>query len=82
MPKARHLRISRLVFADPVPAGWDEEKILWWRRRYRITNEDRKPIVVTRIPGTRFYRIRDGRHRVIASMGAGRRTVLAVVEDR
>jgi mRNA-degrading endonuclease RelE of RelBE toxin-antitoxin system len=82
MPRARHLRIDRLVFAVPVPAGLDLERILRRRRRYRMSNEDRKPIVVTRIPGTRFYRVRDGRHRVIASMGAGRRTVLAVVEDR
>jgi hypothetical protein len=79
MPNPKHLQIDDLLFPVPVAAGMDQEKLVWWARKYRQTNEDRRPIEVTRIPGTRFYRIADGRHRTVASMMAGRRTVLAVI---
>jgi hypothetical protein len=46
---------------------------------YRSTTEDAPPITVQR--EGKHYRILDGRHRYIASVIAGRRRVLANVED-
>lgn len=45
---------------------------------YRGSNEDVEPIRVSR--EGHHYRIVDGRHRAIASLIAGRRRVLAVIE--
>lgn len=43
---------------------------------FKGTNEDVQPITIRR-EGESFYRIVDGRHRAVASMMAGRKTVLA-----
>jgi hypothetical protein len=67
--------------AEPVSAGMDPYKLMAFTRQFRGTNEDREPIVIAPIPGTEFFRISDGRHRFIASVMAGRKDVLAIIEE-
>ncbi len=77
------LRLDQLLFLRNCPAGMD------WAVIGRFVCELRKgaapvdpPIRVYAEPGTPFYRVADGRHRVIASYIAGRDTILAVVEPK
>lgn len=72
------IRLDRVLFPKPVPAGCNYLLIAALALRYRSTNEDVEPILVTR--EGHYYRITDGRHRVMASIIAGRRRVLATVE--
>ena len=73
----RHIPLDRLLFPEPVSAGMNPLELMAMALRYRATNEHRKPITVTR--EGRYYRIADGRHRAVAAMIAGRKTVLARV---
>jgi uncharacterized ParB-like nuclease family protein len=79
------LPISQLLFPEPVSSGLDVLKLIKRILQYRRTNEHRKPIQVTLLgylEGQPVYRIADGRHRTVSSMGAGRKTVLAQVVDQ
>lgn len=74
----RRIRLERLLLVKPVSAGLNPYVIMSLAYMYRSSNDDAPPIRVTR--EGRYYRVSDGRHRVIASIMAGRRRVLAVVE--
>jgi hypothetical protein len=76
---AARLRLDRLLFPDPVAAGLNPFVLFSLAYLYRSSNDDADPITVTRERDD-LYRIRDGRHRAMASMIAGRKTVLAVIE--
>ncbi|MDF2991881.1 MAG: hypothetical protein K0S37_2395 [Microbacterium sp.] len=73
-----HVPIERLLWPDPVVAGMNYLVVASLTYMYRGSNEDADPITV-RAEGA-YWRIVDGRHRAVASMVAGRKTVLAVVE--
>jgi hypothetical protein len=74
----RLVPIERLLWPDPVVAGMNYLVVASLTYFYRGGNEDADPITV-RAEGA-YWRIVDGRHRAVASMMAGRKTVLAVVE--
>jgi hypothetical protein len=70
---------DELLFGRPVPAGMDFAVIGLWVCHQRKTSDPvDPPIEVYREPGTPFWRIRDGRHRVVAALIAGRDWITAV----
>ena len=70
--------IDTLLFKEPVSCGASPFVIMALAQFYRTTNEHTVPITI-RAEGNR-WRILDGRHRVIASIIAGRKTVFASEE--
>lgn len=72
------IRLERVLLPKPVPAGMSPLVVMSLAYMYRATNEDAQPIHVTR--EGHHYRVADGRHRVIGSIIAGRRRILADVE--
>ena len=82
MPREpRRVRVDRILFPDPVPAGMNSVVALVFGHRYRTTTEENEPIEIRPVDGTRFYRIADGRHRFVGCLLAGRRHVVAFTED-
>lgn len=77
MPK--RIRVDRILVPPNVASGMNPLVVMSLAYLYRSTTEDAPPITVTR--DGRNYRITDGRHRYIASVIAGRRRVLAEVEQ-
>lgn len=79
MSETFRVRLDELRFLPPVTAGLNVYQLLGRIPYLRDTTEDVDPILVTApcVPcGTRT--ILDGRHRVIASIAAGRQDILAV----
>ncbi len=74
-----HIPLNRILLPEPVSAGMDLYILLTLAGLFRKTNEDTTPIEVVR--HGRVYQLTDGRHRVIASIIAGRKTVLANVRE-
>lgn len=72
---AEMVRLDRLLFPEPVSAGMNVLVVASFTLRYRGTNEHLDPIRLDR-EGDNF-RIADGRHRVVASIMAGRKEILA-----
>lgn len=79
MPELKRVRIDRCMVGPNVPAGMNILVVASLVYMYRSSNEDAPPIQVTR--EGRYYRVVDGRHRMVASLIAGRRRVLAKVLD-
>lgn len=80
-PKTFQARIDRLRFKDPIAAGLNPYNLLGMVPLLRGSNEDHDPILVSPACPTCGDRIvLDGRHRWIASVIAGRSTVLAIEE--
>lgn len=77
MPK--RIRVDRIIVSEPVPAGMSPLVVMSLAYMYRSTTEDADPITVTR-EGP-HYRVADGRHRYLASVIAGRRRILATIEE-
>lgn len=75
----RHMRLDQMLFPEPVPAGMNPLVLMSLAYLYRGSNEDVEPILV-HYEGDELYSVSDGRHRAVASMIAGRKTVLAVIE--
>lgn len=75
---AWHVPLDQLLVKEPVPAGMNLAVIQSLVPLYRGTTEDTTPIAVRRDP--HGWRVMDGRHRFIASLIAGRASVLAVEE--
>lgn len=75
------LPIELMTFPPPVTAGMDPYILMSLAGMYRKTNEHADPIEVIFDPETAYYAIKDGRHRVVASMMAGRKTVLATIVE-
>lgn len=75
--RLRRVRLDRILLPVSVPAGMSPLVVMSLAYLYRASNEDVEPVELTR--HGRFYRVTDGRHRVVASHIAGRRRVLAVV---
>lgn len=73
----QQIPLDLLLFPEPVAAGMNPLVVMSLAYLYRATNEHVEPITVT--PHGGHYRITDGRHRAVASMIAGRKTVLAKV---
>lgn len=76
-----HVQIQCLTFPEPVTAGMNPLVLFSLAYMYRSGNEDAEPILISpdeEVQG--LYCITDGRHRVVASMIAGRKTVLALIE--
>lgn len=71
--------LDRLLFPEPVTAGMNPFVLMSLAYLYRAGNEHTTPIRVTRCGD--LYRITDGRHRAVASMIAGRKTVLAKIKE-
>lgn len=69
--------VNKLLFKPNAPAGMNPFVLMSEAYFYRSGVEDGRPIDV-KIEGDN-YRIQDGRHRVVASMLAGRPDVLAKV---
>lgn len=78
MTETFHVPIRLLLFRDPVAAGMDPYVLMALTKMFRTSNEDVAPILL-REAGS-YYTILDGRHRTVASMMAGRKTVLAEIE--
>lgn len=73
-----HAPIHLILFPVPVAAGMDPYVLMGLTKLFRCSNEDVEPVVL-RAEGA-YYTLTDGRHRTVASMMAGRRTVLARIE--
>jgi hypothetical protein len=77
-----HAPIDRLVLKEPVPAGLDPYRLLSLVPLLRDSVKDHDPILIRPIGGTGFFRVEDGRHRMVASVMAGRTHVLAELDIR
>jgi hypothetical protein len=73
--------IETLLFKEPVTAGMDIYTLATLTRLYRNSNEHTTPITIRR-ETDETWRIMDGRHRVVASMMAGRKHILATEEPQ
>lgn len=71
------IELNRLLYPEPVSAGMNPFVLMSLAYFYRSGNEHTAPIQVT--PVSAFYRISDGRHRAVAAMIAGRKTILAEI---
>lgn len=76
--KTQRITLDKLLFKPNAPAGMNPLVVMSLAYYFRSGVMDSAPIVVKREGEN--YRIMDGRHRVMASMIAGRSDVLAVVE--
>lgn len=75
------IRLDQLLFLRNVPAGMDPFVVGHWAMVQRKGADPvDPPIRVFAEPGTPFYRVSDGRHRVLGALLAGRDTILAVIE--
>lgn len=74
------IRLDHLLYPDPVAAGMNYLVIASLALMYRSSNEHAEPITISRDEGSGYWRIVDGRHRSVASMVAGRKTVKARVQ--
>lgn len=72
--------LSRLLFADNIPAGMDLLTIAAIAAILRKSNEPIEPILIRAVPGTDLYRVTDGRHRTVGAFIAGRVDIEARVE--
>ena len=81
MSSTRRLRIDRLLLLPNIPSGMNPLVLMSLVYMYRSTDHDAEPITVTPTEYPGVYRIKDGRHRFMASVIAGRRRVLAVIEQ-
>lgn len=75
----RRFRIDRLLLLPNIPSGMNVLVLMSLVYMYRSTDHDAEPITVVDL-GNGFFRVKDGRHRFLASVIAGRRRVLGVVE--
>lgn len=71
--------IQWITFPEPVTGGMNAYVLMSLAYMYRSTNEDTEPVEL--ICDNGCYAIADGRHRVVASMMAGRKSVLAYVTN-
>lgn len=69
--------LDRLLYPEPVSGGMNPFVLMSLAYHYRAGNEHTRPITVTQHGD--LYRITNGRHRAVACMIAGRKTVLAKV---
>jgi len=68
--------LDRLLFVRPVSAGMDLAVIGHWAMILRKGADPcDPPIEIEPIPGTDFYRVVDGRHRVVGAIVAGRTSI-------
>lgn len=76
-----HIPLEYLSVSKPVPAGMNPYVVMALTYKFRSSSEDVAPIQVVEQVAGRGYRIIDGRHRYVASLMAGRSTVLAEVVE-
>lgn len=74
----KYISVEKLLYKPNAPSGMNVLVVMSLTYFYRSGVVDTTPIVVRREGDN--YRILDGRHRAVASMIAGRPTVLAVIE--
>jgi hypothetical protein len=80
------IHINQLLFPEPVVAGMNPYVFMSMAFRYRSTNDDLDPIIVSNPCGIIhpsrgvLWEIVDGRHRALAAMIAGRKEILAEEE--
>jgi hypothetical protein len=72
--------LDRLLFGVNPPAGMDWAVIGLWCARLRKTADPCDPPIVVTQEGE-YYRVRDGRHRVIGALIAGRTHIAATIEE-
>jgi hypothetical protein len=72
--------LDLILFPEPVTAGMSLYELVAMARFYRNSNKHRKPITVRSVPNAEHFTLTDGRHRCVASMIAGRKTILAEIE--
>jgi hypothetical protein len=73
-----HIPLEDLLFPKNMPAGMNPLVVMSLAYFYRSDHKDARPIIV-QTEGD-FFRIKDGRHRSMGSMIAGRPGVLSVIE--
>lgn len=74
------VRLEQLLMCEPVTAGMNVLVLFSLAHLYRSSNEHVEPITIRPVTDD-IYRISDGRHRALASLIAGRKTVEARIED-
>lgn len=72
--------LDRLLYPPNMPSGLDWAVIGLWVCTFRKTPQPCDPPVLLRAEGD-YYRIKDGRHRVTASLIAGRTHIEAEVDQ-
>lgn len=83
MSEPVEIRLDQLLFLRNVPAGMDWSVVGYWSMVQRKGADPiDPPISVYREPGTQFYRVSDGRHRVCGAYFAGRDAIAAVIEPK
>ena len=76
--KTKKLRIDKIMVGPNLPAGMNVLVVMSLVYMYRGSTEHAPPITVRK--EGKYYRVVDGRHRLLASIIAGRRRVLAVID--
>lgn len=71
--------LNRLLFGVNPPAGMDWAVIGLWVCRFRKTAEPCDPPIIVTCEGD-YFRVRDGRHRVLGALIAGRTHIEAVID--
>jgi hypothetical protein len=76
---AEFIPVHLILMPEPVSCGMDPYVLFSLAGTYRKTNEHAPAILVTRYGD--LYKLTDGRHRLMASHMAGRKTIWAVIEE-
>jgi hypothetical protein len=79
-PEPVEIRLDRLLFPRAVPAGLDWAVLGIWTAYQRKRADPVDPPIVVRAEGD-YFRITDGRHRVVGALLAGRDAIAALVEE-
>jgi hypothetical protein len=77
--KLKRIRIDKCLLKPNIPAGMNHLVIMSLVYFYKTSDDHTHPITVRK--EGKHYRIMDGRHRWMASVIAGRRKVLAQIEE-
>lgn len=79
-PTPVEIRLDRLLFPRAVPAGMDWSVVgIWTAFQRKGSSPVDPPIIVN--PENGYYRIADGRHRVMAAFMAGRDAIAALIVE-
>lgn len=77
MSRVKH---TEIMVPKGVPAGMNPLVVMSLLHMFKATNEDAPDIVLRRKGG--YYEIVDGRHRFLASVMSGRRSINATIQEK
>jgi hypothetical protein len=76
------ISLSSILLPPNMPSGLKLEVIAYWICHFKWTPMPcDPPIEVSRVAGTEFWKVEDGRHRFFAAYISGRLTIRAIEVD-